>query len=72
LKDLAKTIALTLWLIMLTSGGCASISSPQRLAENTCTFAFLAGIPFAGPLLGPLVCSFGVDGMEEDEEDEGA
>ena len=54
--------------VLLT--GCATFEAgPRRVAENTCSFVFLASIPVAGPIIGPLLCSFGLDEIPEDEED---
>lgn len=51
--------------------GCATIKGgPQKLAETTCYFGFLTAIPIAGAIAGPAICSFGVNELEEPEEED--
>ena len=50
--------------------GCATFEAgPRRVAENTCSFLFLAAVPVAGPVLAGL-CTFGVEEIPEEDDEE--
>lgn len=55
--------------LALLLAGCAA--TPRGDAENTCNFAFLAGVPMPfGVLVGAAVCTFGLELVPDTEDDE--